>query len=184
LPFLGINKLMGGGLGYAGEGDAVTAAHMAQMRQLCGAANFTEIFTVDYAGNRMLMMHMQECNPALTRRDRKVRLVRKDFWAPGVQPYVGMYFTLEPGPVTLTCITSDEQGGLYYIAGEGRIVDRQPLAKLDVPHWIVELDEPVGEFLTRYSMAGGPHHLVAVPGHRASMLGKLAHLQGFGFQQL
>jgi len=184
LPFLGINKLMGGGLGYAGEGDAVTAAHMAQMRQLCGAANFTEIFTVDYAGNRMLMMHMQECNPALTRRDRKVRLVRKDFWAPGVQPYVGMYFTLEPGPVTLTCITSDEQGGLYYIAGEARIVDRQPLAKLDVPHWIVELDEPVGEFLTRYSMAGGPHHLVAVPGHRASMLGKLAHLQGFGFQQL
>lgn len=179
LPFFGLNKLLGEGLGYAGEGDVVTAGHMAQMRQLCGAANFTEIFTVDYAENRMLMMHMQECNPALARRDMKIRLVRKDFWAPGVEPYVGMHFTLEPGPVTLTCLTTDEQGELFYIAFETNIVDRRPLARLDVPHWMVQLDEPVGDFLTRYSMAGGPHHLVSVSGHCTELLAKLAHLQGF-----
>jgi L-arabinose isomerase len=179
LPFFGINKLLGEGLGYAGEGDVVTAGHMAQMRQLCGAANFTEIFTVDYVENRMLMMHMQECNPALARRDTKVRLVRKDFWAPGIEPYLGMYFTLEPGPVTLTCLTTDEDGDLFYIAFETQIMDRRPLAKLDVPHWIVQLDEPVADFLTRYSMVGGQHHLVSVPGHCSDLLLKLAHLQGF-----
>ncbi len=184
LPFFGINKLMGEGLGYAGEGDVVTAAHMAQMRQLCGAANFTEIFTVDYEQRRLLMMHMQECNPALARRDARIRLVRKEFWAPGIEPYVGMVFTLEPGPVTLTCITADEGGDQYYIACETQILDRPPLANLDIPHWMVQLDEPTGEFLTRYSMAGGTHHLVAAPGHHASAIAKLAHLQGLDFVQI
>lgn len=181
LPFLGVNKLIGEGLGYAGEGDVVTAAHMAQMRQLCSDANFTEIFTVDYDAHRMLMMHMQECNPALARRDRKVRLVRKDFWAPGIRPYAGMHFTLEAGPVTLTCLTTEPTGRMRYVACEARIADRPPLPQLDVPHWLAELDEPVGEFLTRYSRAGGTHHLVSAPGSHAAAVEKLACLQGLAF---
>ena len=180
MPFLGLNKLLAEGLGYAGEGNTTMAAHMAQMRQLCGASNFTEIYTVDYVRNRMVMTHMQECNPALARKDRKVRLVKKDSWAPGMGPYVGMHFTLEPGPVTLTNITTDQQGRFFYIAYETSILDMAPFPKFDIPHWVVELDEPVGEFLTRYSMAGGTHHLAAVPGHQADRLRKLAHLQRFG----
>lgn len=181
MPFLGINKLLAEGLGYAGEGNVTLAAHMTQMRQLCGAANFTEIYTVDYVHNHMVMTHMQECNPALARKDRKVRLVKKDFWAPGMLPYVGMHFTLEPGPVTLTNITTTPQGKFFYLAYETSIVDMEPFEQFDIPHWVVELDEPVGDFLTRYSMAGGTHHLTAVPGHHSEALRKLAHLQGFGF---
>jgi L-arabinose isomerase len=93
-----------------------------------------------------------------------------------------MSFTLEPGPVTLTCLTTDEQGDLFYIAFETSIADRRPLAKLDVPHWVVELDEPVGDFLTRYSLTGGMHHLVSVPGHCTALLARLAHLQGLEFR--
>jgi L-arabinose isomerase len=181
MPFLGINKMMAEGLGYAGEGNVTVAAHMAQMRALCGSATFTEIYTVDYAADRMMMTHMQECNPALARRDRKVRLVRKEFWAPGVRPYAGMHFTLEPGSVTLTNITTGPGGEFRYIAHECEILDRAPLPRFDAPHWIVQLDRPVGEFLTRYSLAGGTHHLVAAPGRRAEALRKLAHLQGFAF---
>jgi len=179
MPFLGINKLLSDGMGYAGEGNVVIAAHMAQMRQLCGESNFTEIYTVDYARNLMVMTHMQECNPAMARRDRKVRLIRKEFWAPGVEDYVGMHFTLEPGPVTLSTIIPDGKGCFVYIAYETSIRDMAPFEKFDAPHWVIELDEPVGDFLTRYSMAGGPHHLVAVPGERAASLEKLACLQGF-----
>ncbi|MBM4050480.1 MAG: hypothetical protein FJ279_35750, partial [Planctomycetes bacterium] len=174
MPLYAVNKLMADGMGYAGEGNVTIAAHSAQMRQLCGQANFTEIYTLDYQRNRMMMTHMQECNPALARRDRKVRLIKKPFWAPGIAPYVGMHFTLEPGPVTLTNLTTDAQGRFHYIAYESRIVDMPPLPRLDVPHWVVALDEPVGDFLTRYSCAGGTHHLVSVPGHRADALRKLA----------
>lgn len=184
LPFLGVNQAIGEGLGYAGEGDVLTAAHMAQMRQLCGAANFTEIFTIDYRRNRLLMMHMQECNPALARLDRKIRLVRKDFWAPGVQPYVGMHFTLEPAPVTLVAVSADGQGGFYYVVHETTIVNAPPLKRLDVPHWLVEPAMPVTDFLNDYSLSGGPHHLVAVPGLMSSRIEKLAELQGFDLRMV
>lgn len=184
LPFLGLNKLLMDGLGYAGEGNGVLAAHMAQMRQLCGVSNFTEIYTVDYVKNLMVMTHMQECNAAMARCDRKVRLVRKAFWAPGVEDYVGMHFTLEPGPVTLSTIIPDRDNDFTYIAYETTIRDMAPFKKFDAPHWVIELDEPVGDFLTRYSMVGGPHHLVAVPGQRAAALEKLAHLQGFNMVRI
>ena len=179
MPFLGINKLMADGMGYAGEGNITTAAHMAQLRRLCGVSTFTEIYTVDYPRNLMVMTHMQECNPAMARQDRKVRLINKEFWAPGVQDYTGMHFTLEPGPVTLTTFTSGADGNFYYITYETTIRDMNPFPAFDVPHWVVELDEPVGDFLTRYSLAGGPHHLVAVPGHRTAAVQKLACLQGY-----
>jgi len=184
LPFLGINKLMAEGLGYAGEGDALTAAFMAQLRQLAGAATFAEMYTADYAARRIVMTHMQECNPALARRDRRIRLVPKTFWAPGMQPYVGMHFTLEPGPVTFAVLAVGAGGALRVLGYETNICDRAPFAGLDIPHWVVQLDEPAGEFLTRYSLAGGPHHLAAAPGRHAAALRKLAALQGFGFTDL
>jgi L-arabinose isomerase len=184
LPFLGVNKLLSEGLGYAGEGDVATAAHMAQMRMLAGCANFTEIYTVDYRNCRLMMSHMQECNPALARRDRRIRLIPKKFWAPGVAPYVGMHFTLEPGPVTITCVVPKSDGGFGYVAREAVVVDMEPLPDFDIPHWMVQLDESPRLFLNRYCVAGGIHHLVAVPGHRAGDLAKLACLQGFPCQIL
>jgi len=177
LPFLGINKLLAEGLGYAGEGNVTIAALMAQLRQLCGISNFTEIYTVDYERNLMVMTHMQECNPALARKDRKISLVRKEFWAPGIKPYVGMHFTLESGPVTLCNLTTDQQGNFYTIVAEAEIMDMPPFKNFDIPHWVVKLQEPVGDFLTRYSMAGGTHHLAMVPGRNASAVHKMAILQ-------
>lgn len=179
IPFMGINKLMAEGLGYAGEGNTVIAALMAQMRNLCGEANFTETFTVDFKRNLILMSHMQECNPGLARKDRKIRLVNKEFWAKGIGPYVGMHFTLEPGPVTLVNITTGPEGKFYYICYETGIFDSPPLEKFDIPHWFIQPDEDVSIFLNRYSMAGGTHHLVAVPGHCAATIKKLAVLQNF-----
>jgi len=184
LPFMGINKLIAEGLGYAGEGDVLRAAQMAMLRGLAGAANFTEIYTIDYRHNRLLMTHMQECNPALARRDRKIRMVKKVFWAPGIQPYAGMWFTLDPGPVTLTALTVGPGNRFHYITYETSIADIAPLPGLDIPHWLVQLDEPAGAFLNRYSLAGGPHHLIALPGRHSARVRKLAHLQGLAVHDL
>jgi L-arabinose isomerase len=166
-------------MGYAGEGDIITAALMAEMRSLAGSANFTEIYTLDYEQNLMLMTHMQECNPALARKDSKIKLVKKDFWAKGCKAYTGMHFTLEPGPVTLVCLTTDANNDFIYIVYETEIMNLQIFKKFDIPHWVIQLNEPVGDFLTRYSMAGGTHHLAAVPGRQAEAVTKLAKLHKF-----
>jgi L-arabinose isomerase len=179
IPFLGINKLLSDGYGYAGEGNLVIAALMSQMHHLCGGANFTETFTVDFKRNIILMSHMQECNPAFARKDRKVKLVHKDFWAKGIGPYAGMHFSLEPSPVTLITITTKPDGSFYYICYETQICDILPLKNFDIPHWFIQPDEDVGKFLSRYSMVGGPHHLISVPGHCTDKIKKLAFLQNF-----
>lgn len=184
LPFLGINKLIGEGIGYAGEGNTTIAAHVAQLRQLCDRANFTEIYTVDYQKRAMVMTHMQECNPALARKDRKVRLLKKDFWTSGVEPYTGMHFTLEPGPVTLSSITNNQDGNFFYINYETQILDMEPFEKFDIPHWVIQLDEPVEDFMNSYSLAGGTHHLAACPGHNSSIISKLAQFQNFTVKNL
>jgi len=179
IPFLGINKLLAEGLGYAGEGDIARAALMSQMHLLCGKANFTETYTVDFKRNLILMDHMQECNPAFAREDRKIKLIHMDFWAKGIGPYAGMYFTLEPGPVTLVTITTNSNGEFYYVCYETNIFDAEPLKNFFKPHWFIRPEERVGDFLTRYSMSGAPHHLIAVPGHCADKVKKLAYLQRF-----
>jgi L-arabinose isomerase len=179
MPFLGINKMMAEGLGYAGEGNTTIAALMAEMWHMCGSAGFTEAYTVDFKRNLIFMTHMQECNPALARKDRKVKLVNKDFWAKGAGPYAGMYFTLEPGPVTLVNITTNPGGDFYYICFEAEIPDIPPLENFDVAHWFIKPRGDASELLTWFSMAGGNHHMVAVPGHCAGMIRKLAILQNF-----
>ena len=185
IPFLGVNKLIGEGMGYAGEGDVVTAALMLEMRHLVGVSNFTEMFTVDYKNNHLLMTHMQECNPALAREDSRVKLVKKDFWADGVEPYVGMWFTLAPGDVTLICATTNECGEFKYILKEAEIVDQPPLENLDIPHWLLTLpDTSVEGFLTAYSLAGGSHHLCATPGKQSANIERLARFHGFTYQKI
>ena len=176
MPFLGINKLIGDGMGYAREGDIITAALVAEMRQLAEVANFTEIYTLDYKRNLMVMTHMQECNPSLARKDLDIKLIKKEFWSKTCKPYVGMHFTLEPGPVTLVCFTTDANNNFMYIVYETEIMDSPPFEDFDIPHWVIQLSEPVGDFLNRYSLAGGTHHLAALPGKRSNLIAKLAKL--------
>lgn len=184
MPFFGINRLMAEGMGYAGEGDALRAALMTQLRQIAGSANFTEIYTVDFRRNTLLMSHMQECNPAFARRDRKIKLREQPFWAPGVAPYCGMYFTLEPGETTLATITDDAKGRFRYIAFKGTIPDVELFPNYDRPYWLLQSETGVSELLDRYSLAGGAHHLVALPGDQLGRIGRLAYWQGFDFYDI
>jgi len=184
LPFFGINRLMAEGMGYAGEGDALRAALMAHLRQLAGMANFTEIYTVDFKRDIMLMSHMQECNPAFARRDRKIKLLHKKFRAPGVAPYCGMYFTLEPGETTLVTLTCDGKGGFRYIAFAGIIEDAELFPNYDRPYWLLRSQNNVSELLDRYSLTGGTHHLIALPGNQLAKLKQLAYWQKFEFYDI
>ena len=180
VPFYGINRLMEDGMGYAGEGDSLRAALDAGMRLLAGSANFTEIYTVDFVNGRFMMSHMQECNPAWARRDRKVELRRMPFWLPCCPEYAGMYFTLEPMRTTLVTLTEDGRGGYRYIAFTGEIEDIAPLRNYNRAHWILRVPD-AARCLDRYSEAGGTHHLIAVPGDRMEALRLLAKIQRVDF---
>jgi len=200
VPFLGASQLLADGVGYAGEGDVCCAALVAASANLCGPASFTEMFCPDFASGEVIMSHMGECNLAMARDDRPVKLVAKPFaWAPIQEPAVPIV-CLAPGPATLASLTAwcdPPASGWRLVVTEGTIVDTPPYPNLQSPYSKFEPSgsktSPTGGspvdrltalsnveglegFLRDYSLAGGTHHLVIVFGHRTQDFRKLADL--------
>ncbi|MBR7131032.1 MAG: hypothetical protein IKC82_03455 [Lentisphaeria bacterium] len=184
LPFYAINCLMAEGIGYAGEGDVLRAAAMRQLIELTGVANFTEIYTVDFKKDLFFMSHMQECNIAIARKDRKVLLKQMPFWVPGSPDYTGMFFTAEPGDYTLVCITPVKGKKFRMIAFSGNVPDLPVIETYNRAYWLLHPSLPAGKLLDRYSLAGGAHHLSAIPGRHMAELTSLAKRLDFDFVSL
>ncbi len=72
LPLAAASSLMAKGVGYAAEGDAVTAALFCAAQDLLGTTQFTEMYAMDFPSDSILMSHMGEGNWALARDDRPV----------------------------------------------------------------------------------------------------------------
>ena len=181
LPFFGASRLMSVGVGYAGEGDVLTAALMASVARIAGEATFTEMFCPDYARNEILLSHMGECNFSLASRH-PVRLAAKDFaFGKCLRPLVPV-FQLRPGPVTLATITQWPDEGFRLVACSAEIVAAPDHANLVSPYSRIRFGRPLPEFLEAYSRAGGTHHLALGYGDLRPALQTFARFAGMGFQ--
>ena len=65
MPFLEISRLMERGIGYAGEGDVLTAALVGALMKVYAETTFTEMFCPDWKGNSIMLSHMGEINVCL-----------------------------------------------------------------------------------------------------------------------
>jgi L-arabinose isomerase len=160
VPFVGMSRLMAEGVGFGGEGDIIAAAGNAFLGSLQPPASFSEMFTIDFAGNGLFMSHMGEANVAMARRDHKVPLVARSFpITPTLAGQLELVTTFQPGPATLMALTQGPGGRWRFITSRMTIADFGPLASMDVPHFkLVPDSREVREFLTAYAQAGGPHH--------------------------
>jgi len=182
VPFLAAAKLLGEGYGFGGEGDVTSATAVAMMQGLAGSANFTEMFSMDFAGNCALMMHMGEGNWTMARKDEPVHLLRSKLGLVQVRyaPLL-LAFSLEPGPVTLVSLTTGRNGRLRFLATEGEVPDFRYVADLARPHYKFRPADDLRAFLTRYSQEGGSHHQALAYGHWASTVEKAAALLGVDY---
>jgi L-arabinose isomerase len=159
LPFVAASRLLAEGVGFAGEGDVVGAIGTWLLGRLQPPASFSEIFTIDFAGNGLLMSHMGEINVAMARRDRKPPLVARPTPIARTRArQLAIPASLEPGPATLCALAQGPGGRWRLIAGRVRIDDFGPLPSMCVPHFKIVPDGDVREWLTAYAKAGGPHH--------------------------
>ena len=179
LPFVAASRLMAEGIGFGGEGDVIAAAGASLLNWLNEPASFSEIFTIDFAGNAVLISHMGEANVAMARRDRKIPLLaRKSPITRTRYGQLALATSFEPGPATLVTLTQVAGGRWRLIASVMTIADFGPVEGLEVPHSKLSVPRDVREFLTDYALAGGPHHLAVCFGDArrrvrlaASMLG-------------
>ena len=111
VPFLEASKAMARGVGYAGEGDVLTAALVGALSRAFGDTTFTEIFCPDWSGNSLFLSHMGEMNPDIA--GEKPRLVEKPFpytqaqnpaiLACAPKPGPAVFVNLTPGPDDTPC---------------------------------------------------------------------------------
>jgi L-arabinose isomerase len=183
LPFLAASKLLAEGYGFGGEGDVTSAAAVGMMQKLAGPANFTEMFTMDFAHNAVLMMHMGEGNWRMARKDEPVHVLSNSLEAimnVRTAPVL-LAFSLEPGEVTLVSLTTGADGRLKLVAAEGRVLDFPYLSDLARPHYKFQPDGDLRDFLTRFSAEGGSHHQALAYGRWAGTVEKIAGIMGISF---
>jgi L-arabinose isomerase len=159
LPFVAASRLMAEGIGFGGEGDLIAAAGTAFFNWLSPPASFSEIFTIDFAGDSLFMSHMGEANVAMARRARKVPLVARPTQITRTRDrQLALVVSLEPGPATFMALTLGPAAKWRIIAAPAVIEDYGPLPGFCVPHFKLKPAGRVNDFLTRYAQAGGPHH--------------------------
>ena len=67
------------------------------------------------------------------------------------------------------------------VAFTGTVPDLPVLETYNRAYWLLKPCRPAGELLDDYSLAGGAHHLSAVPGNKTAELALLAEQLGFEF---
>jgi L-arabinose isomerase len=160
VPFVAASRLMAEGIGFGGEGDLIAAAATAFFNWLQRPASFSEIFTIDFAGESLFLSHMGEANVAMARRDRQVPLVARPTPITRTRGrQLALVTSFEPGPATLAALTLGPGAKWRLIASPMAIEDFGPLPGFCVPHFKLKpASGDVRHFLTAYAKAGGPHH--------------------------
>lgn len=162
MPFAEANRAMTRGIGYAGEGDVLTAALVGALMDVSDEATFIEMFCPDWAKDLIYISHMGEMNVALS--GDRVK-------------YLKMPMLYSDIDTTWLCGS--------YKEGTATLLDLVPLAdrKFRVVTSLVEMKLPacdkqrgsatsgwfapesgVADFLEDYSHLGGTHHLTMMYG--------------------
>ena len=160
MPFMEACRGMARGLGYAGEGDILTAAFCGAMMQGFPSTSFIEIFCPDWAENRLMLSHMGEMNYALA--DGAPELTELNFvYGDAKNPVVG-YTRLRAGQAVFANVYPDGRDfGLLLApvtmeapAGEDCFVG-------NMRGWMRPA-LPLPRFLEGLSEAGATHHSLLV----------------------
>lgn len=178
MPFLEAGKAMERGIGYAGEGDVLTAALVGALLSVYPETSFAEMFCPDWKNNLIFLSHMGEINLRVA--SGKPALYEKDFpFTDAGNPVVAyarfrggsaVYVSLAPGKNdTYTLLLSPIE--MLEVQGE----DRMPET---IRGWFAPR-MPVSDFLASFSRHGGIHHGVVVYGDVRNVLERFGGLMGW-----
>lgn len=183
VPFLEASKAMACGIGYAGEGDVLTAALVGALANAFPETTFTEMFCPDWAGERIFLNHMGEMNIALTAG--KPLLREMDFpWTDAENPVfaVGRFRAGDAVLVNLAPGTNDTYTLLVAPVTMQDVEGEDRMAQM-VHGWFRPA-LPIADFLAAYSRAGGTHHSALVYGDVAETVMRFGALMGWRVVEL
>lgn len=178
VPFLEASIGMASGIGYAGEGDVLTAALVGALLSVYPETTFTEMFCPDWKNEMIFLSHMGEVNSKLLAG--KPALVELPFIFGELDNPVKVAGRLRGGPavfVNLAPLSGNRfrlilaQVCMARFGGSDRFAD-------SVRGWM-KPPIPLADFLAAYSRAGGTHHAALAYDADIGVLSGFGHLMGW-----
>jgi L-arabinose isomerase len=181
VPFLEASKAMERGIGYAGEGDVLTAALVGALQRGFGRTTFTEVFCPDWKGNSLFLSHMGEVNPEVAAG--KPDLVEMDYKFSAAKNPALLTCAPKPGPAVFVNLAPGPQDSFALIVAPVEVLGdtTTEALKKSIRGWI----RPrcgVEKFLEGYAHLGGTHHSALVLGDAAEAVaafGRFAWLDSY-----
>jgi len=182
VPFLEASKAMARGLGYAGEGDVLTAALVGTLMRAFPETSFTEMFCPDWAHNRIFVSHMGEINIGLC--DQKPLLTERKYIFSATGNPVVATGCFRPGPATLVNLAPCVGGGFKLLSAPV-VFDAPGTPSLaSNTGWFSVPQRDISSFLEVYSRLGGTRHLALCYGCDPAILEDFAHLMGWQYHEV
>ncbi len=156
VPFLMSAAGMYSGLGYAGEGDVLTAALVYALMKINPYTSFTEMFCPDWKNNRIFLSHMGEINPR-TCKDKAVIRMKEFKYGTSKQP-VSVTGQFMEGNAHIVNAVPMGNGTFRLVICPVTVESHNTDNFSKVVHGWIKPEIPVSRFLEEYSKAGGTHH--------------------------
>ena len=178
MPFTAASIAMSHGIGYAGEGDVLTAALVYALASIYKKTSFTEMFCPDWEGGSIYLSHMGEINTALVAGE--PRLLQKPFIYTDIGDSVSPCGLFTPGEAAIVNLAPTANDGFRLIVCMGRVLEVIGVDNMaDCPHGWFKPDSNLDVFLEKYGKSGGTHHSALVYGVTVDEMGYFGNMAGF-----
>lgn len=175
MPFTECCTAMARGIGYAGEGDVLTAAVVGALLQAFPETTFTEMFCPDWAHGTVFLSHMGEFNYAVA--DGKPVLQEKPFPFTDAENPTAAYQTMKGGRAVFLNFAPFGNGRYALTLAPGEMLTiRGENTMANATNGWFRPDVPLEAFLAQFSQAGATHHSALIYG---DVMDALLPLAGF-----
>lgn len=178
MPFLEISKAMSSGIGYAGEGDVLTAALVGAMASTLGEVSFTEMFCPDWRDGLIFLSHMGEINLDLA--GAQPVLIEQKWPYTDAEPPVFASAAFKAGDAIFVDLAPGANDTFSLILSPITVVDEGDRVEFprSIRGWI-KPSLPIEKFLAAYSEVGGTHHAAIAYGDVTQELSTFGRMMGW-----
>ncbi len=155
------SRAMEDGIGYAGEGDVLTAAFVGALLKAWENTSFVEMFCPNWKRGYLFLSHMGELNLRVTE-GKPIMFKRPFMFTDAGDPYAIMA-PMKAGRAVLLNLAPFGNGKYLLTAVNGEILSLDNKDKFErvVTGWF-KPDMPLDEMLKKYSEGGATHHSAVV----------------------
>ena len=182
MPFAEANRAMERGIGYAGEGDVLTAAFTGALMSVSNEASFIEMFCPDWKNNLIFISHMGEMNTALSHDKPKYKALPMIYADVDTTWLCGTY---KEGKATLINLLPiyDNKFRVIVSLVDFKVPQCDKLRGKSTCGWF-EPSKNIATFLEDFSKLGGTHHLSLMYGDARKIAETFAKVMGYEFNEI